>query len=246
MLARHLFPRLRAWVTAGVLTAIVAPCSSGQVVSGMIVGERTMRPVGGARVALVDEAASGVFAQTTADSVEAFFHLAAPRPGQYRLRITQGRGGIVYSPQFTLDSGQVLEQVFAVPPLPGAMLDAYPSGEVTRVAVPKRGQRAPLYPQSQRDAAGEGVVRVVVVVQANGRPQMDTFRVLESPHPDFTRAVQRAVRRWRFIPAERDGIAVAQVKPLAFDFGIGERPSVLPDDEEGAVVIRALCVTRTP
>jgi TonB family protein len=219
---------------------------SGQAVSGMIVGEQTLRPVIGARVALVDEVASSVLAQTTADSLEGFFHLAAPRPGQYRLRITQGRGGIVYSPEFTLDSGQVLEQVFAVPPLPGAMLEAYPSDEVTRKAVLKRGQRAPRYPQAQRDARGEGIVRVLVVVQANGRPQMDTFRVLESSHPDFTRAVRNAVRHWRFVPAEREGVAVAQVKPLAFDFGIESRPTVLADDEEGGVVIRALCVPRTP
>ena len=246
MLERHVIRMLQAGLTAGVLTATMAPCMSGQAVSGMIVGEQTLLPVTGARVALVDEAASSVLAQTNADSAGGYFHLAAPRPGHYRLRITQGRGGIVHSPAFTLDSGQVLEQVFAVPALPGAMLDAYPREEVTRRAMPKLRQRAPLYPRAQRDAGREGVVRVLVVVQANGRTRMDTFRVLESPHPDFTRAVRNAVRRWRFIPAEREGIPVAQVTRLSFDFGIGSRPSVLADDEEVGVVIRALCVTPAP
>jgi len=132
-----------------------------------------------------------------------------------------------------------------VPTVPPTMLEAYPAEEVTRVATVEREQDAPVYPQRQRKADVAGVVRVLVVVDAKGRPKMDTFRVLESPHEDFSRAVERAVRRWRFVPAERNGVAVAQVKPLAFDFGFGFRPSVLPD-EEGVVVIRALDVMRIP
>lgn len=227
------------------LAAVLLGTSSAhaQTVQGIVIDDSTQQPIGGARLSLLSDSAIAV-ARTVADSATGMFYLTAPAAGHYRLQIVVGHGGLVISPPFQLDSNQVIEQKFDVLPLPPAMLAAYLVDDVTTPARYLPHEEPPRYPDRLRRENKSGVVRALVVVDSTGRPDVSTFRVLESPHPDFTEAVRRAASQWRLAPAMRDGRAVAEVMPISVDFGFGgEPPRFGPDDGEG-IVVRALGVVR--
>jgi len=69
-------------------------------------------------------------------------------------------------------------------------------------------QLRPHYPAHARMRQIEGNVRVVFVVNTNGRTE--NIRILDSTPDDiFDRASKRAVERWRFSPGMVDGKSVA-------------------------------------
>jgi protein TonB len=72
------------------------------------------------------------------------------------------------------------------------------------------------YPVAARSAEIEGTVLVKVTVDEQGRV-VDAV-VLQSDSPLFDEAAVRVVRRWEFLPAERDGIPVRSTitVPLRF------------------------------
>jgi TonB family protein len=171
------------------------------------------------------------------------FYLTAPAAGNYHLQIVVGRGGLVISPTFHLDSGQVLEQTFAIPPLPRPMLDAYLAADVSRSARLQPRQHPPRYPDRLRARGVGGVVRALVVVDSTGRPDMSAFRVLEADDPAFAAAIRDVLEGWRYFPAELDGRPVTQVTPVYAEFEVGDAPQRLRPGELG-IIVRALGVTR--
>lgn len=89
----------------------------------------------------------------------------------------------------------------------GSGQDAGPGSGAARVAY---GQNpAPPYPLAARRLGLEGVVELRVRVAPDGRP--DDVRVVSSSgHPLLDASAVDTVRtRWRFVPAERDGVPVA-------------------------------------
>lgn len=66
---------------------------------------------------------------------------------------------------------------------------------------------APDYPRAALRAGRAGKVVLRIEVGADGRPR-DVSVVESSRHRDLDRAAVRAVERWRFEPALRDGVAV--------------------------------------
>lgn len=76
----------------------------------------------------------------------------------------------------------------------------------------------PLYPDSLYAARLPGHVEVEFVVDATGKPLMETFGIVAATYFALGEAVRRAVEERRFIPATRNGLAVAQVvqQPFAF------------------------------
>lgn len=66
----------------------------------------------------------------------------------------------------------------------------------------------PSYPDSERTFGREGVVTVRVLVGKDGHPVSVVVRNT-SGHADFDNAALEAVRKWKFSPARRGGIAVA-------------------------------------
>jgi len=104
------------------------------------------------------------------------------------------------------------------------------TGLAGAAAAPIRGSvRPPRYPDRLRSAGRAGVARVRFVVDSEGRPVMSTFEVVESEDRLFSQAVRDAVAQSRYAPAERDGVAVAQVFDFAVDFGIGDAPPKIHD-----------------
>ena len=77
---------------------------------------------------------------------------------------------------------------------------------------------APSYPQKAAAAHLGGSVVLWVVVEADGR--VSEAKVQQPGGMDLDEAAVRAVRKWSFLPALKDGKAVAVVIsiPLSFDW----------------------------
>jgi protein TonB len=74
----------------------------------------------------------------------------------------------------------------------------------------------PYYPDHLRSLGLEGRVVIEAVIERDG--SVGDVRVLSSNHRDFDESAVGAVRRWRFEPATRDGMAVAAVGRFEIDF----------------------------
>ena len=88
------------------------------------------------------------------------------------------------------------------------------------------GTGAPVYPSDLAEAGVEGAVRVTYVVDATGRVDTTTIRILSSDHPRFTTSVQTALGEMRFRPAKRRGQAVRQLVEQRFRFQLGRSAQI--------------------
>ncbi len=88
----------------------------------------------------------------------------------------------------------------------------------------------PLYPDSLFDAGIPGDVEVEFVVDATGEVRMDTFGVVASTDPLLVDAVRRSVAGLRFFPAQKAGVAVAQLVqyPVRFELPLPLSPARVP------------------
>ena len=85
------------------------------------------------------------------------------------------------------------------------------------------GNPAPRYPDILRAAGLDGEVLAQFVVGRDGRPDMNTFKVLRSSHELFTMAVRNAIPNMRFTPARIAGKPVKQLVQMPFQFQLGSR-----------------------
>lgn len=221
---------------AAVSSLAAGPCVA-QSIQGVIVSESTHRPIGSARVALVDESGR-VVARYTTDTVSGAFYLNAPKRGAYEVRILVGNGGLSFSPFFALDSNQTIDGAFAAPDYPPAFLEAFLADDVTTVAaLQSGGDSGPRFPAEMLQARRNGIVRARFIVDRQGRPDMSTFKILEADDSSFARSVAETVPRMRFKAAERDGKAVPQVFEVGVDFCLQGAPSLLKG--ENVITVRA-------
>jgi protein TonB len=122
------------------------------------------------------------------------------------------------------------------PPLPAPLDETMPAGPdagtpVTPAAValapgdqpvPLSGQTPPpRYPAEALRRGQSGTVLVRVEVDATGAPA-GVALVQRSGSRDLDRAAMEAVRKWRFMPAQRDGQAVAASLVIPIDFKADE------------------------
>jgi protein TonB len=94
--------------------------------------------------------------------------------------------------------------------------------QVEKVAMAAPTNPAPPYPSMLQSAGVEGKVLAQFVVDTTGKADMSTFKVIESTHPLFTQAVQNALPRYKFYPAEIGGKKVKQLVQLPFVFGLNK------------------------
>ena len=88
--------------------------------------------------------------------------------------------------------------------------------------VPLSGQTPPpRYPSDALRRGESGTVLVRVEVDANGAPA-GVALVQRSGSRDLDRAAMEAVRKWRFMPAQREGQAVASSLVIPIDFKADE------------------------
>jgi peptidyl-prolyl cis-trans isomerase B (cyclophilin B) len=86
-----------------------------------------------------------------------------------------------------------------------------PRLDVEKVPTPVAMSPAPIrrpVPRSVLRRDGSSVIRVEVLVDTLGKPDMGTFTVLESSHGWFTTGARNAIAKWTFEPAERNGCKV--------------------------------------
>jgi periplasmic protein TonB len=83
----------------------------------------------------------------------------------------------------------------------------------------------PAYPEELRVKNVEGQVVAEWVVDTTGRADTASFRLIESTHPLFTRAVRDVLTGMNFRPAELMGKPVRQLVRQQFKFQL-ERPAV--------------------
>lgn len=106
-----------------------------------------------------------------------------------------------------------------VPELKG-MDSVYSVVEVDSVATRYEWSAAPAYPPRMLEQTTEGVVRAEFVVSQEGYVDTTTFRVIESTHTDFTKAVVDALPFMRFKPARIGHHIVSQLVSQDFFFKI--------------------------
>ena len=95
---------------------------------------------------------------------------------------------------------------------------ADPEIAVERVPEPVKLDPAPIprrLPKGVVGKDGKAEVRIRVLVDTLGAPDMRTFTVMKSTHPTLTRSVRAAVAKWKFTPAEIGGCKV----PRNFNWG---------------------------
>ncbi|HEX8848951.1 MAG TPA: energy transducer TonB [Gemmatimonadaceae bacterium] len=108
----------------------------------------------------------------------------------------------------------------SVAPVKAATEGAYFEFQVEKTALAASGNPPPTYPAMLKSAGVGGHVLAQFVVDASGKPDMSTFRVLESSHELFSAAVREAVAQWHYFPAEIGGEKVSQVVQQPFGFAV--------------------------
>jgi hypothetical protein len=90
---------------------------------------------------------------------------------------------------------------------------ADPRLEVERVPTPLRMVPPPIRPRPPRTALrpdGSSVLRVEVLVDTLGKPDMTTFKAIESTSAWLTTGARQAIAQWTFEPALLNGCKVAR------------------------------------
>lgn len=80
------------------------------------------------------------------------------------------------------------------------------------------GFPAPHYPDSLQAAGLDGSVFAQWVNDTTGTPEMATFKVLRSSHPEFAKAVRQAVMGMRYTSAYLNGRKVRELIQVPFEF----------------------------
>lgn len=93
-----------------------------------------------------------------------------------------------------------------------------PRLDVERVPSPVKMDPAPIrrpVPRTALRRDGSSVIKVEVLVDTLGKPDMTTFAVIESSNVWFTNGVKAAIAKWTFEPAYRNGCKVARYYQFA-------------------------------
>lgn len=92
-------------------------------------------------------------------------------------------------------------------------LDASPEMNVDRVPEPLAMRPAPFQkvPAKAWNKDGSAVVKVEVMVDTLGRPEMSTFRTVEVSNAWFAQNLRAVIPRWKFEPASLAGCKVRRV-----------------------------------
>jgi protein TonB len=99
----------------------------------------------------------------------------------------------------------------------GASNRAYSENQVERAVSPTRPPN-PRYPEALRSVNVEGEVVVQYIVDARGRVEPGSIKILSSAHNLFADAVRRALLEARYRPAEVGGNPVRQLVEQPFQF----------------------------
>ncbi len=80
----------------------------------------------------------------------------------------------------------------------------------------------PPYPSSAKRAGHEGVVAVSVKIGTDGRVTSATIASSSGHESLDSAAIEQALKRWRFTPATRDGVAITSEQVIKVRFELSE------------------------
>jgi len=219
----------RTALVAVALVGAAAPQLASQTLGGQVVQIDSKKPLAGAAVALVNDSAQ-VVASASAGSDGAFY-LDAPKAGAYRLVVLVAGASFV-SPAVTLDSGKTIEKQFSVPDVPSSFASALFARDVTSPATAMPNSPRPTYPSALAAQSTRALVSTMFVVDTDGRPNLESFRALNTAAEPFLEAIRESLKHTRFVPAQKDGAPIQQVVQYTYDFGMRGDP------ERGDIVVR--------
>ncbi len=98
--------------------------------------------------------------------------------------------------------------------------EAWPAHRVEKAVAMHPDSPPPSYPGTLRARMVEGEVRVRFVVDSSGRVDLARVTIVHTDHALFTHAVETALPRLRYRPAEVGGRPVAQLVEQSFTFRI--------------------------
>jgi len=95
--------------------------------------------------------------------------------------------------------------------------EVFEEGEVDQEAIPQLTP-PPQYPPRARELAIEGMVIVEFIVGADGT--ITDIEKITAPHPSFKKTVRQTLMKWKFKPAQNNGIPVNQRMRLPLEFSL--------------------------
>ena len=208
---------------------VLAPLGSAQTIGGHVLDRATRGYVEGVRVRVLGPRDTVLF-ETVTDSMGVFY-VALSHAGTVRLRFAIGDAAEFRSDSVVVHEDEFVQRDFVVD-VPRVFTDVQVEKPVS--VVPR--QAGPRYPADLKAQRVAGEVVAQFVVDTSGRALMETFRILRSTHPSFSRAVMDAVEKMQFYPAEIAGRKVKQLARQPFTFSITSptgRPGA-PDEEHAA------------
>lgn len=99
---------------------------------------------------------------------------------------------------------------------------------VDRLASPTKMVPAPIPAKGMPEAvrrAKYNEVRVTVLVDTLGKPDMKTFTIVKATHPWLATSVKSAVAKWTFSPAQLAGCKVPRLWLGAYSSGVAPKPA---------------------
>jgi TonB family protein len=147
-------------------------------------------------------------------------------PFQFRLSKSDATAGTPVRPEPSRTSGGV--NVVGVS-RSGGQSQVSPADGASRSAAPAFGARlkgdnpAPRYPDELRAKGIEGQVVTQFVVDADGRVDMSSLKILSATDPLFVEAVRSTLPNMQFYPPEVNGRRVRQLTQVPFDFTLTRR-----------------------
>lgn len=209
---------VRVALASVLLGSAVSSAAAAQSIQGIVFEEQLQQPLRNFRVVLVQHRADGAFEvdSTRTDSLGRF-SVGAPAAGDYSLRLGEGMLA-VGSPTYPLTADSALVRRFAVP-LQRLAEERPVSGELVDEPARKlNADSGPAYPRELSEAGIEGRVQASFVVDAFGRVDAKSFRIVSSADAGFSQAVRQWTQVARFRPAHIAGIPVTSRVSMAFDF----------------------------
>lgn len=91
----------------------------------------------------------------------------------------------------------------------------FEEGEADEDPVPRFISPIP-YPNRAKELGIEGILLIEIIIGLKGR--VESVEILKSPHPSFSTAARKAVRKWRFDPAKNKGVPVRIRARKEFEF----------------------------
>lgn len=99
----------------------------------------------------------------------------------------------------------------------GEEAEVFDGSNVDEEAVPI-AQEQPAFPSQARKLAIEGSAEVTFVIGTNGK--VEAIENITAPHQSFESSIRKSMGKWKFTPAQKNGVPVKQKASIVIDFSL--------------------------